>query len=322
MSAHSSESEPTAALLVSRRASLTSEVILLELRHPEGRELPAWSPGSHIDLLLPDEMVRQYSLCGDPADATTWTVAVFLEPEGRGGSAYIHRSLQEGTTVRTRGPRNHFAFGSGKRVLFIGGGIGITPLIPMMAEATERGLDWELHYGGRSRTTMAFADDLLTRFGSDRVHLIPQDERGLIDLETLIGTPRTDTTIYCCGPAPLLDAVETRCAAWPTDALHIERFTAKAVDDDQNTSFEIELSATGVTLTVPQDRSILDVLDDQDVPVPSSCRDGTCGTCETMVLEGVPEHRDSVLSPSEQESNETMMVCVSRSRTPRLVLDL
>lgn len=314
--------EPEATLLVSRRVQLTAEVVLLELRDPDGAELPAWSPGSHIDLVLPDDMPRQYSLCSDPSDPAAWQVAVFLEPQSRGGSAYIHTSLHEGSAIPTRGPRNHFDFGATERVLFIGGGIGITPLIPMMAEATRRGLDWELHYGGRSRSTMAFADDLVARFGADRIHLVPQDEYGLIDLAALLGTPREDTAVYCCGPAPLLDAVEAGCANWPAGALHLERFTAKEVDTTGDTPFEVELSASGITFTVPADRSILDILDERDVPVASSCRDGTCGTCETPVLEGVPDHRDAVLTPGEQESNETIMVCVSRSRTPRLVLDL
>ncbi|BBZ31240.1 ferredoxin (plasmid) [Mycolicibacterium madagascariense] len=307
---------------VTRREVLTPEVVLLELSHPMGEALPEWAPGAHVDLVLPDAVTRQYSLCGDPANRSTYRVAVFLEPQSRGGSSYIHHSLRTGDQLGIRGPRNHFKFVPGKKVLFIAGGIGITPLIPMMAAATDAGIEWELHYGGRSRNTMAFRDELAARFGDHRTTFIPQDEAGLIDLAALLGSPDPDTVVYCCGPEPLLDAVEAKCATWPKGALHIERFTAKAVVGAQNEAFEVELAVTGDVLSIPADRSILDVLDDHDVPVASSCRDGTCGSCETVVLNGQPDHRDSVLSEEEQASNETMLVCVSRSRSARLVLEL
>ncbi|MFV8054658.1 PDR/VanB family oxidoreductase [Mycobacterium sp. 48b] len=309
-------------LEVTRRATLTDEVVLLEFAHPGGGELPEWAPGAHIDLVLPNELIRQYSLCGDPADRLSYTVAVFLEPQSRGGSSYIHQSMREGDKVVIRGPRNHFTFAPAQRVVFIGGGIGITPLIPMMGQATEAGIEWELHYGGRSRNTMAFREELVARFADAAITLIPQDEAGLIDLDGLLGAPRENTVVYCCGPGPLLDAVEEKCSAWPKGSLHIERFAAKAITNGEDREFEVELATTGRVLTIPANRSILDILDDEDMPVASSCRDGTCGTCEAVVLDGVPDHRDSVLSPEEQETNETMMVCVSRSQTPRLVLDL
>lgn len=321
MNALQQSQEVTQKVVVSKRADLTSEVILLELKRADGGELPAWAPGSHIDLNLPNGLIRQYSLCGDPADRTTYSVGVFREPAGRGGSAYIHDSVHEGDEIEIKGPRNHFAFTPGERVIFIGGGIGITPLIPMMNEAVARGLEFELHYGGRSRSTMAYADDLVEQFGADRVSLIPQDELGLIDLPAILGTPDDRTTVYSCGPAPMLDAVEKNCEKWPTGALHIERFAAKDIDTTGDTEFEVELTDSGLTLTIPADRSILDILDDNNIPIPSSCRDGTCGSCETFVTEGIPDHRDSVLSDAEKEKNDCMMVCVSRSKTPRLVLE-
>jgi ferredoxin-NADP reductase len=315
------ETESELTLQVSRRDSVTDEVVVLELARNDGQPLPEWTPGAHVDLVLPTA-TRQYSLCGDPADRATYRVAVFLEPESRGGSSFIHESLHEGDEIAVRGPRNHFAFTPAGHVVFIGGGIGITPLIPMMMQADGAGVSWELHYGGRSRTTMAFREELAQRFGDATTTLHPQDEVGLIDLGSLIGTPREDTVVYCCGPGPLLDAVESICASWPKGSLHVERFTAKAVTDRADTQFELELAASNKVLTIPADRSILDVLDDEDVIVASSCRDGTCGTCEAVVLEGTPDHRDSVLSPEEQEANDTIMVCVSRSCTPRLVIDL
>ena len=309
-------------LVVTRRETLTDEVVLLELRRADGSDLPAWTPGSHIDLVLDDGLTRQYSLCGDPEDRAAWTVAVFLEPAGRGGSARIHESVHPNKPLDVRGPRNHFEFSPTERVIFIGGGIGITPLIPMMIEAESQGIEWELHYGGRSRNTMAFSDTLVSRFGAERVKLIPQDEFGFIDLETILGTPTIGTSVYTCGPTPLLEAVEKQCVTWPSGALHLERFTALPIDNSTNTEFEVELATSGVTFTVPADRSILDLIDEHDIPLASSCRDGTCGTCETLVVSGTPEHRDAVLSKEEQDSNEVMMVCVSRSRCPKLVLDL
>jgi ferredoxin-NADP reductase len=319
---HNGAAESELTLAVTRRADLTDEVVLLELAQPDGGVLPEWAPGAHIDLVLPNELVRQYSLCGDPADRSTYSVAVFLEPKSRGGSAYIHQSLHEGDKVEVRGPRNHFAFTPAPRVLFIGGGIGITPLIPMMSQAVQAGVEWELHYGGRSRSTMAFREELAQRFAGSALTFIPQDEAGLIDLDTLLGTPRENTVVYCCGPEPLLNAVEAKCASWPKGSLHIERFSAKTLTGLENDEFEVELAESGKVLKIPADRSILDVFDDEDLIIASSCRDGTCGTCEAVVLDGIPDHRDSVLTPEEQEANETIMVCVSRSRTPRLVLDL
>ncbi|OCB22449.1 PDR/VanB family oxidoreductase [Mycobacterium intracellulare] len=321
MSGSHDATEPELVLRVRRREALTAEVVLLELVSADGGPLPDWTPGAHIDLVLPG-LIRQYSLCGDPSDRTAYCVAVFLEPESRGGSSYIHASVNEGDEITVRGPRNHFEFKPADRVLFIAGGIGITPLIPMVREAQAAGVDWELHYGGRSRSTMAFLDNLEEACGNSSMTLHPQDEVGLIDLQRLLGTPRSDTVVYCCGPGPLLDAVEAMCESWPKGSLHVERFTAKTIEDRVDTEFELELATSGKTLFIPADRTILDVLDDENVIVASSCRDGTCGTCEAVVLEGIPDHRDSVLSAEEQELNETMMVCVSRSRTPRLVIDL
>ncbi|BCB89866.1 PDR/VanB family oxidoreductase [Phytohabitans suffuscus] len=309
-------------LVVARRAEVARDVVLLDLVAADGSALPAWAPGAHVDLLLGPDLVRQYSLCGDPADRARWQVAVLREPGGRGGSAFVHDRLAEGDRVAIRGPRNHFAFAPGRAVVFIAGGVGITPLVPMVAAASAAGVDWRLYYGGRSRDTMAFADDLAAAH-ADRVTIHPQDEYGLLDLDAAIGTPRAGTSVYCCGPEPLLRAVEARCASWPAGSLHVERFTPRPVDAPARAgSFEVELSVTGTTVVVPPDRSILDVLEEAGVPVYSSCQEGTCGTCETVVVDGIPDHRDSVLSDEDRAANETMMICVSRSVGPRLVLEL
>ncbi|MEV6756695.1 PDR/VanB family oxidoreductase [Streptomyces sp. NPDC051214] len=309
-------------LTLVRKEPLAAGVVRLSLASCSGEPLPAWSPGAHIDLVLEPGLVRQYSLCGDPADPSLLQVAVLRGPESRGGSRYVHDTLAEGDTVRVSGPRNHFPLVDSRRYLFIAGGIGITPLLPMIAAAEQRGSDWRLVYGGRTRVTMAFAGQLV-RDHPHRVDLCPQDETGLLDLGGLLGSPEPGTLVYCCGPEPLLSAVEWQCAAWPEGTLHIERFTPKAgVDDAPSASFEVELARSGVTVTVPPDKSVLQSVEEAGVHVLSSCREGTCGTCETAVLDGVVDHRDSLLTPAEQECNDTMFLCVSRAACPRLVLDL
>ncbi|GAA2490471.1 PDR/VanB family oxidoreductase [Streptomyces gobitricini] len=309
-------------LTLVRKEPLAEDVVLLSLAHPSGERLPAWSPGAHIDLILGPDLVRQYSLCGDPGDTSLLQAAVLREPASRGGSLHVHDTLAEGDTVRVRGPRNHFHLVDSPRYLFIAGGIGITPIQPMIAAAEQRGADWRLVYGGRSRATMAFAGQL-AKDHPRRVELCPQDETGLLDLDGLLGSPAPGTLVYCCGPEPLLDAVERRCASWPEGTLHMERFTPEAREDDApSTSFEVELSRSGITVTVPPDKSVLQTVEEAGVHILSSCREGTCGTCETTVLDGVVDHRDSLLTPAEQVRNDTMFICVSRAACPRLVLDL
>jgi ferredoxin-NADP reductase len=319
---HTTHDEVDLRLRVARRTTGAEGVVVLDLRAPDGGELPAWSAGAHIDLRMPGDLVRQYSLCGDPRDRSVWRVAVLREPESRGGSAHVHESLREGDDVDVRGPRNHFELAPAQRYVFIAGGIGITPILPMIDAADGAGADWELHYGGRSRRSMAFLESLEAATGA-RVTLHPQDEVGLIDLDALLGDPRPGTLVYCCGPEPLLVAVEQRCADWPAGTLHVERFAPKDVGEPVLTgAFEVELALSGLSLTVPPERSVLQVVEDAGISVLSSCTEGTCGTCETTVLAGEVDHRDSLLTPAEQAANDTMFICVSRAACPKLVLEL
>jgi ferredoxin-NADP reductase len=208
------------------------------------------------------------------------------------------------------------------RYLFVAGGIGITSLLPMLAEASAAGAEWTLVYLGRSRTTMAFLDELAA-YG-DRVRVVPKDEAGPLDLATVLGSPQPDTLVYCCGPERLLAEVEERCAAgWPAGALRLERFAARPAEEvGENQAFELVLARSGLAIQVPADRSVFDAVQDAGVSVLGSCHEGICGTCEQVVLEGEVDHRDSVLSPDEQASHEAMMICVSRCRSGRLTLDL
>jgi len=307
---------------VAAKEEVADGVVALTLRAVDGAHLPPWTPGAHVDLLLGGGVPnRQYSLCGDPADHTTYRLGILRDAEGGGGSRYVHDRLAEGDVARVRGPRNNFALSPSPRYLFIAGGIGITPILPMIAAANAADAEWELVYGGRQRASMAFLDELATH--GERVSVRPQDETGLLDLDTLLGAPQPDTLVYCCGPEPLLAAVEARCAAWPSRALHVERFAARPTNAPVRTeAFDIELVRSGLTLTVPPDRSILDVVESAGVGVLSSCAEGTCGTCETGVINGLPDHRDSVLTPDERDANDCMLICVSRSCSERLVLDL
>nr|WP_321572635.1 PDR/VanB family oxidoreductase [Parafrankia colletiae] len=314
-------------VVVHARRRVAHDVVCLELADPTGEPLPAWTPGAHVDITVRPGMIRQYSLCGDPADRGSWQVAVLREGAGRGGSVHLHDRVAPGTLLTAGRPRNAFPLVAAPNYLLIAGGIGITPLLPMAAELAARGADWRLLYGGRRREAMAFADDLAERYG-ERVVLHPQDTHGLLpigavldDLHRSGGGERT--AVYCCGPEALLTAVEQACADWPAEALHVERFRpAQPASRDSDQAFELRLARSGRILTVRPGQSILAALEAAGAVVASSCRDGTCGSCETTVVAGEVDHRDTVLSAAERASGRTMMVCVSRSRGERLELDI
>jgi ferredoxin-NADP reductase len=315
--------EVEADLEVLSHETVADGVVAVALADPGGADLPEWTPGAHIDLVMGDELTRQYSLCGSTSSRAEWRIGVLLDPASRGGSRFVHDELREGSTVRVRGPRNHFPLVNSPRYQFIAGGIGVTPILTMIEAAEANGADWQLLYGGRERSSMAFIDTL-ERHG-ERITVWPQDEQGMLDLDSVLGEPRENTLVYCCGPEGLLGAVEEACRAWPEGSLHIERFSAKPLDEpspDALESFEVECQRSGVTVTVPAGRSIYEVVEEAGVDVLGSCMEGVCGTCECDVIEGEPEHRDSVLSEAERTKGDMIMICVSRSRSERLVLDI
>ena len=318
-------SAPRQKLLVARVSHEAQDVVSIELREPQGAELPPWQPGAHIDMHLPSGLVRQYSLCSDPEDRTLYKVAVLRATDSRGGSSEVHNTDIEGRILEISGPRNHFALCEAENYLLVAGGIGVTPILAMVRELTKQGLRWSMIYGGRTRTSMAFTAELAELDGA--IDIVPHDERGLPDLDAAIRVCPPGTAVYCCGPEPMLQAVQALCAQHlPAGALHVERFTAAATASraptTQDHEFEVELARSGEVLTVPADRTVLDAVLDVLPGTPYSCREGYCGTCETAVLEGVPEHRDDVLTEDEQANNDIMMICVSRSKSQRLVLDL
>lgn len=316
------QGELTRPLTVSSLRPVATGVTELILENADGSPLPGWEPGSHIDLRLGPDLVRQYSLCGSTDDQRRWRVAVLREPESRGGSAALCERVQVGDILLATGPRNHFELQPSARYLFIAGGIGITPIIPMVEEARRGGADWRLVFGGRTEASMAYRTEVRGD-DQDRVLEWPQDRCGLIDLDALLAEPRPDTQIYCCGPEPLIAAVEAKSSHWPHGALHVERFAPRPAEEQAtNGSFEIELVDSDAVLVVPPNMSILEVVDQAGIYVLSNCEEGTCGTCQTTVLGGVPDHRDSILDEDERLANDTMMICVSRSLSSRLVLDL
>lgn len=299
-------------------------IVSVVLRSPGGERLPAWAPGAHVAVTLPSGLLRQYSLCGPADDPHSYTIAVFQVGDGRGGSREIHERLRIGALLEVGDPRNNFALVDAPGYLFLAGGIGITPILAMI-ESLQRRDDpppWRLLYGGRDRSAMAFVDRLPARGG---VTLVPQDEAGFPDITAALADSAAGTAVYCCGPPGMIAAVQDACDRHPELTLHVERFTAAVGEAPADTggAFEVELARSGVTITVPEGTSVLDAVLEVNPDASFSCAAGFCGTCETKVLAGDVDHRDDLLSAEEQQSNATMMICVSRSRDGgRLTLDL
>lgn len=285
--------------------------------------LPEWEPGAHIDLFLPSGQVRQYSLCGDPMDRKRYHIAVLRQVSGRGGSVEVHDVLRIGQIVELGGPRNNFRLLPASRYLFVAGGIGITPILPMVWQAAAQERFWKLVYGGRTARSMPFVDTL-SRFDARCVQLQPCDQHGPIDLDAVVAAAANGAEVYACGPQGLLDALDARFGeAGRLDQLHIERFVAKNAEAlATDGSFRVFLAQTGGHVDVPAECSVLEALRRAGVTVPSSCEQGFCGTCETRVLCGRPDHRDTLLSEAERASGKVMMPCVSRALTTELTLDI
>ncbi|MGB8944873.1 MAG: PDR/VanB family oxidoreductase [Streptomyces sp.] len=291
---------------------VAEDVAALTLRTTVGALAP-WEPGAHIDLSLPNWLTRQYSLCGDPEDLDAYRIAVRYDPLSRGGSEYVHRFLRPGRALDVSLPRNHFPLVPAPRYLFLAGGIGITPLLPMLRSAVAAGLPATLLYVGPSLDGMPFAEELRRSYG-DRVRIVETERQGRPDLDALAAVLEAGTLVYCCGPAAMLAAAE---AAFPAGRLHAERFQPVARTFGPDTRFEAVCARSGSTVTVPADESLLDALAQAGHALPSGCREGVCGSCEVTVLSGEPDHRDDIGAPEAR-----MYACVSRARSPRLILDL
>lgn len=318
------QSQEAIELVVRSRAETGQTNVVFELVAADGADLPAWTPGAHIELILDlggRELVRQYSLCGESFTGPVWRIAVHRENESRGGSAYLCDDLRVGARLRARGPRNNFHFAPDRRVTLLAAGIGITPILPMALEAQARGYDWRLLYLVCERADVSLAQTLAI-LPPERVSFHYSAEVGRMDLANWTRGLGEGDSVYLCGPLRLLDDMAALHEARPAWKLHLERFENPNRDVGESRAFELVLGRRGRTLRVGPHESILDVLRREGVDLPWSCCDGVCGTCEQTVLEGLPDHRDAVLSPEERKANRHIMVCVSRSLTPSLTLDL
>jgi ferredoxin-NADP reductase len=316
------EADRTIALTVADRQVVAKDedVIALTL---VGAHLPRWHPGSHIDIHLPSGLVRQYSLCGDPATRDAYRIAVRRIADGGGGSIEMH-DLKVGATVTTHGPRNAFpltvpGYGSpARRFRFIAGGIGITPILPMLSLAQRLGVEWSMVYAGRSRDSLPFVEEV-RRFG-ERVRIRTDDVAGLPTPEELLGDCPDGTAVYACGPAPMLTAIRSALGGSADVELHFERFAAPPVVDGRQ--FFATVASTGETVRVGADETLLSALNRAKVNAPYSCRQGFCGTCRTRVLDGAVDHRDTLLTDPEREDG-LMLICISRAADrSHLTLDL
>ncbi|MCT7662014.1 PDR/VanB family oxidoreductase [Mycobacterium deserti] len=319
------ESDRTRELcIVDRRVVAHDEnVVALTLAGVDGARLPRWHPGAHIDVRLPSGRLRQYSLCGDPADTAAYRIAVRRIPSGGGGSIEMH-GLPVGATVTTRGPRNAFpltvpGYGSpAQRLRFIAGGIGITPILPMLGLADRLGVDWSMVYAGRSRDSLPFLDEVAAH--GDRVRIRTDDSAGLPTARDLLGDCADGTAVYACGPAAMLTAIRSALIGRDGVELHFERFAAPPVVD--GTEFTATVASTGADIRVGPDETLLAALNRAGAQAPYSCQQGFCGTCRTRVLDGTVDHRDMLLTDPERASG-MMLICVSRAAEgSRLTLDL
>jgi ferredoxin-NADP reductase len=305
---------------------LADDICSFEFVDPQLRPLPPFTAGAHIDVHLPDGTIRQYSLCNDATETHRYVVAVLRDPNGRGGSVAMHDALRAGMTVTVSTPRNHFELADeATRFLFIGGGIGITPLMSMISEVRARGQQFQLVYCTRTPEKTAFLRELqpLISSGHVTVHHDHGDPSKGVDLTKLLHEVPPGTHLYYCGPNGLMDAIDRASAHWPKGTTHCERFSAPAgepIDTSADREFEVELVRSRKTFTVPVGQSIVHVMQAHGMDIDVSCEEGYCGTCMTRYLEGEPIHRDSVLD--EEDREEFVMICCSRAKSKKLVLDL
>jgi ferredoxin-NADP reductase len=314
-----------------RVAKVTPEaegVISITVINPSGHELPEWEPGAHLEIRTPAGLTRQYSLCSSPSNELEYRFSVLREEGGRGGSKELHDTDLKNKQLMVTGPRNHFPLEKHDKYVFIAGGIGITPIRAMVG-AMGPDADYTVVYGGRSLDSMAFVEELIDIAGN-RLTITPQDTDGLIDLKAALVGADANTGVYCCGPAPLIAAVEQAVADHAPDvSLHFERFEAsaeavaeRAAKAATDTAFELELRRSGITKTVPADQTVLDAILKEKPDFEFSCEEGHCGSCFATILEGKVDHRDEVLTDDEKENGDQMYVCVSRPTSEKLVLDV
>ena len=313
-------------VVVSRKTREAEDICSFELVHPEGNSLPAFSPGSHIDVHISEQLLRQYSLCNDPAETHRYVLGVLREPESSGGSIAMHENVQEGQEIQISYPRNNFHLEEDAGYsLLLGGGIGITPILSMARKLAASGRNFEMHYCTRSKERCAFHDEISRSAFADKVnfHFDDGPEDQLLDIPALLQTRPEDARLYVCGPKGFMDAVISNAEkSWPADTIHREYFSADPSAGKEDDSFAVRINSSGELIQVPADLTIVEALLEKGIEIPVSCEQGICGTCLTRIIEGTPEHRDLFLSDAEHEANDQMTPCCSRALSDILVLDL
>jgi ferredoxin-NADP reductase len=306
-------------LTVIRYAALDTH--LYEFAAPDGAALPAYEPGAHIDVHMPGGLMRQYSLARPWVKGEPYLVGVKLDRTGRGGSKYLHEEARVGQVFEIGGPRNHFPLaGDAADTVLIAGGIGITPVWCMALRLSEQGAPFDLHYAVRTRADAAFLHELEKMSPAARLH-VDEEAGGVLDVAGIVTAAPKNAHLYCCGPAPMMAAFEAATGDWPSEQVHVEYFSAPPPEPIEG-GFTVVLARSGREFVIAPGETILQTLRQAGISVISSCEQGVCGACETRVVEGIPDHRDILLTPAEKASNQTMMICCSGSLTDRLVLDL
>lgn len=314
----------TLSLYVADIRCEAKDVLYIDLRDPLGGILPPFTPGAHVEVHLKGGLIRHYSLCNDSAERHRYCLGVGLARDGRGGSHHIHQKVRAGHVLNVSAPRNNFPLAaSTEESIFIAGGIGITPIMAMIKRCENLGRPWRLFYCARNRQRAAFYEELNTiSQGRCTYHFDDENEGRFFDVENALRSIDSSAHIYTCGPGALMKSVESVTAPRPPEHVHFEWFTAAETKKETDQSFTVVLKKSGKRFEVPAGRSILEVLEDNAMPVPYSCREGLCASCKTGVVSGEPDHRDNVLSASEKASGKNIMVCVSRSKSAELVLDI
>lgn len=321
-----SQTETTRRVRLERKVAEAEGIARFEFVCAEGKPLPAFSAGAHVDVVLEDGLIRQYSLCNAASDTSRYVLGVLREPESRGGSRAMH-ALQEGDVVQVSAPRNHFPLATGvSNSLLLAGGIGVTPILSMAETLAARGDAFELHYCTRSRERTAFMSRLADATFADRVHhhFDDGDDTQRCDIEAVLKAQPPGTHLYTCGPKGFMDAVlaSARALGWPESNIHYEYFAGAPVEHEGDVAFDVRLERTGKTVRVAADQSVAQALAAAGVDVPVSCEQGVCGTCLTRVIDGTPDHRDMFLTDAERAANDQFTPCCSRAKGPLLVLDL
>ena len=318
---------PTLTVRVVRKTAEATDIATFELVDAQGDALPPFSAGAHIDVHLPNGLVRQYSLCNDSAETHRYLIGVLRDPASRGGSLAMHDLVNEGDILQISAPKNHFPLAhEARRSLLLAGGIGITPILCMAERLAISGAEFDLHYCTRSPARTAFRNRIRGSAFTSRVHFHFDDGDAAqkLDIAATLGKVEDGTHLYVCGPKGFMNAVldTARAAGWPEAQLHYEFFVADVGPSDSDESFEVKLASSGRVIKVEKDKTIITALAAAGVEIPFSCEQGVCGTCLTRVLEGVPDHKDNYLTPEEQAANDQLLPCCSRAKSPMLVLDL